>query len=66
MKPKHGGKRANAGRKNIHWESSRKIPTSVRLTPTLLAYLREGEGSVALQVEAIVRRSAGFKAWVKG
>jgi len=57
----HGGKRKNAGRKPTHGE--RKQMASMRLTPTLLRYLAQCDGSMAETVEDTLRRSAGFKRW---
>jgi len=58
---KHGGARKGAGRKTMRGEL--KQTTSMRLTPTVLAYLRSRDGSVAESIEDIVRRSTGFRRW---
>ena len=57
----HGGKRKNAGRKPTHGE--RKEMASMRLTPTLLAYLAMQEESMAETVETALRNTAAFKRW---
>jgi len=58
---KHGGKRAGAGRPADRGE--RKQQASMRLTPTLLRYLAQCDGSMADTVEDTVRRTAAFRRW---
>ena len=64
MKPKHGGKRAGAGRKPIHGE--RKQMTSMRLTQAVLAYLAQCDESVAETVEKAMRRTGAYRRWRAG
>ena len=61
MTSKHGGKRAGAGRPASRGE--RKQTTSMRLSPEVLAYLRQSDGSVADVVEDALRRTAAFRRW---
>ena len=49
---------------NVTSVGERKINTGVRLTPTLLRYLAQCDGSTADVVEDAVRRTAGFRRWV--
>ena len=58
-----GGKRKGAGRKARHGE--RKETTSMRLTPTVLAYLDEHDETAGEVIEAALRRTADFRRWVK-
>ena len=58
----HGGKREGAGRPLLRGE--RKETTSMRLTPTVLAFLRESGESSAEVVESAVRRSVAFREWL--
>lgn len=58
-----GGKREGAGRPAPYGE--RKRGRSVALTAAVWAYVEAGDKSANEQIEAIVRRSPGFKAWAK-
>jgi hypothetical protein len=56
-----GGKREGAGRKAARGE--RKEVASVRLTPTLRAFLDVQEASMSDVIEDCVRRSKAFREW---
>ena len=58
----NGGKREGAGRKPARGE--RKEVASVRLTPTLRAFLDDQEGSMSDVIEDCVRRSKPFREWL--
>ena len=57
-----GGKREGAGRKAARGE--RKEVASVRLTPTLRAFLDAQAGSMSDVIEDCVRRSKAFREWL--
>ena len=61
MNAKHGGKRDGAGRRPDNGE--RKIQTGVRLTPSVVAWLKtqHSTGSVGAAIEQMARRSKSFK-----
>lgn len=58
-----GGKREGAGRKAIRGE--RKEVASVRLTPTLRAFLDDQAGSMSDVIEDAIRRTKAFRDWEK-
>ena len=58
----HGGKREGAGRPTTRGET--KETTSMRLTPTLKAYLAQCDQSAGDVVEDTIRRTAAFKKWL--
>lgn len=57
-----GGKREGAGRKPARGE--RKEVTSVRLTPTLRAFLDAQARSMADEIECVIRRTKAFRDWL--
>jgi hypothetical protein len=60
----HGGKRKGAGRPAVRGE--RKQSLTIRITPTLRAYLdATTEGSIADRIESEYRDTAAFIAWQK-
>ena len=59
MTTTHGGKRPGAGRPATRGETKRT--TSMRLTPTVLAYLVACDDTVANVVEDAIRRTVAFK-----
>lgn len=59
----HGGKRLGAGRPAARGE--RKQTTSVRLSPTVLAFIAACDDSAGNVIEDTIRRSAAFKRWLK-
>ena len=60
-KPTPGGKRDGAGRPAIRGQ--RKETTSMRLTPTVLAYLAQHDETAGEVVESALRRTADFRRW---
>ena len=63
LKTTLGGKRLNAGRKAIHGE--RKQSLTVRVTPTLRAFLESRDESLSESIEGILSRSPEFIQWRK-
>jgi N-acetyl-anhydromuramyl-L-alanine amidase AmpD len=61
-KPTHGGTRPNAGRKR---DPNKKIPWNRKLDREVVAYLASCPNAAA-EVEAAVRASKGFRAWMAG
>lgn len=59
--PKQGGKRNGAGRKPGRGE--RKEVASVRLTPTLRAFLDDQPQSMSETIEDAIRRTKAFREW---
>ena len=57
-----GGKREGAGRKASRGE--RKQVASVRLTPTLRAFLDDQEASMSDVIEDAIRRTKLFREWL--
>lgn len=64
MKSKRGGKREGSGRPAARGE--RKETTSMRLTPTVIEYLKKHEETAGEVVESTLRRTADFKRWKRG
>lgn len=58
-----GGKRDGAGRKLLHDE--KKITLCLTVTPTVREWLQSQEINASEFVEQMVRKSRGFKGWVK-
>jgi|GEM_PF-5141499 len=58
-----GGKREGAGRKAARGE--RKEVTSIRLTPTLRAFLDAQAASMSDVIEDAIRRTKAFRDWEK-
>jgi hypothetical protein len=56
-----GGKRTGSGRPATRGE--RKQPLTIRITPTLRAYLDQCDDSIAETIEDAVRRTAAFRTW---
>lgn len=61
-KPTHGGKRPGSGRKPKGDEA--KQPTSVRLSPQVVAYARETGLNLGETLESTVRRTKAFRTWL--
>ena len=61
---RHGGNRKGSGRKPDLGE--RKVTTSMRITPTLKAYLSEHGLNAGSIFEDWIRKSKQFKEWIKG
>ena len=60
-KPTPGGKRDGAGRPAIR--GVRKVTTSMRLTPDVLAYLAQHDETAGELIESAIRRTADFRRW---
>lgn len=60
----HGGKRIGAGKKPS--KHGAKGTIAIRLTPDVMAYLREKfPDQISDHIDLTVRKQAGFKAWLK-
>lgn len=62
-KLKRGGKREGSGPKPRRGETKR--PLTIKITPTLRAYLDSRDASCADFIEDSIRRTAAFKDWIK-
>jgi len=58
-----GGKRPGAGRKPAP-EGTQKVPYTTKLTPEVVAFLRQCDNA-AETIDETLRRSKTFKDWVK-
>lgn len=63
-KSKRGGARKGAGRKPGHGEA--KAKRTIALTPDVWAFLVASGNTAGEEIEQRVRKSAAFKAWMKG